>query len=366
MKRQSKNQDIYLKTFAILEAMKVEPDEKSFKQAFKFFWNGETFRYDSFRNVLEIWKENKMDEIRSTVKDQDIKRMKIALSDSYRTISKAAELSELDRSMVKRLVENGTINSVRVNNPHYSKSQPMTLIRMSELNAWMEENNRAVQTSRKTLEKVEKAKRTRADNKSKRLDTYSNAIEKSMLEFQEIAVTDPLPLLFLMLKLLDIYTKETPRLRYLYDMNLMNLLKYAKSENISFNHVIEVEQFDTVILCESCSLSASSFLLTAHMYVEKFGPCSRCITRKEILEKGKHYEVMFKRGDFVLLFRVPRSVIKKIEKNIPGKMRTMNNSISDRSGNFWDSIPIQALHLNIHEILDIMHSITVSLENRSI
>jgi hypothetical protein len=356
MKEKNRNHEIYLETFAILEKMKIELDEKTCNQAFKFYWNGKQFRRDTFERALAQWKSSKGAEEDLNVSDEDIKRMKIALSDSYRTISKAAELSRLNRSMVKRLVENGTISSVRVNNPYYSKSPPMTLIRMSELEQWMDKNDRAVSASRKSLEVIEKAKKTRQENIRKRNEVFEKAIEKAVSEFGAIAKEDPVPLLFLLLKQLQILIGDKHELRELYVDKLIRIIRIADPRNLSFNHVMDVEEIYSATLCETCTMSAISMGISANEYKRRFGTCSKCITRKEVLETGRHYEVVFTRNDFSLIFRVSRSLLKKIEDNFPEGFIAFNRKISDKSGNFWDTIPKWAIHSSVYEILENMGS----------
>lgn len=366
MKKVSSNQDIYLKTFAILEKMRIEVDEKTCRQAFKFFWNGERFRTDSYESTLELWAETKKGKKDLDVTDEDIKRMKTALYDSFRTISKAAELSKLDRSMVKRLVENGSIHSVRVKNPYYSKSPPMTLIRMSELEQWMDRNGYAVDASRKTLERTEKAKRTRQENLRKKNEGFEQSIEKATREYGAIVDEDPAPLLFLLLKQLEILIKNKPGLKYLYANNLIRITKIADPENLAFNHVIDVGQTNSVILCESCSRIAISMGLNANEYTRRFGTCSKCITRKEISETGRHYEVVFTRNDVSLIFRGSRSLMKDIGKNFPEGSVSFNRKISDQLGNYWDTIPASAIRSSIYEIIENMGSIFTSVEKKYI
>jgi hypothetical protein len=83
MKRVSSNQDIYLKTFAILDRMRIELNEKTCRKAFRFFWDGKRFRADSFESVLKLWEGNERTGKDPEVTDDEIRRMKIALSDSF-------------------------------------------------------------------------------------------------------------------------------------------------------------------------------------------------------------------------------------------------------------------------------------------
>lgn len=366
MKEKSRKHEIYLKTFAILEKMRIELDSKTCGQAFKFYWNGERFRKDTFESALTLWKTIKSTEKEMKVTDEDIKRMKIALSDSFRTISKAAELSRLNISMVKRLVEDGTIRSVRVKNPYYSKSPPMTLIRMSDLERWMDQNDYAVNASRKSLEVIEKAKKTRRENIRKKNEVFEKAFEKALTEYNAIVKEDPVPLLFLLLKQLEILIRDKSDLRYLFVNNLTRIIKIANPENLSFNHVIDVEEIYSATLCESCRIAAITMGINADEYIKRVGSCSKCITRREILEKGRHYEVVFTRDDVSLIFRVSRSLLKEIGKNFSEGFISFNMKMSDKFGNFWDTIPAEAIQSSIYEIIENIGSTLISVEKRSI
>lgn len=362
MKRVSSNQDIYLKTFAILDRMRIELNEKTCRKAFRFFWDGKRFRADSFESVLKLWEGSERTGKDPEVTDDEIRRMKIALSDSFRTISKAAELSRLDMAMIKHLVENGMISSVSVKNPYYSKSPPMKLIRMSELEQWMDENGYAVHASRKTLEKIEKAKRTRQENLRKKDEVFEQSVQSAMSEFRAIVKEEPAPLLFLLLKQLEILIKNNPALEYLYASNLVRIMRIADPGNLSFNHVIDVGETYSVILCESCSRIAASKGLNAEQYIKRFRPCPGCVTRKEISETGRHYEAVFTRDEFSLVFRASRTLLRDIEKYLPEGFISFNEKISDSYGNFWDTIPEHLIRSGVDEIVDNIGSILTSIE----
>ncbi|MHB8360627.1 MAG: hypothetical protein ACYDAO_00255 [Thermoplasmataceae archaeon] len=358
----------YLKTLAILKVIKSDPTEDDFKQAFKFYWENKRFfskTYEEFIHTNTEW-EQKLLPMISDVTQEEADKMKTALSDSYHSISKSAELVNLDKAMIKRLVEHRTLRVIQVKNPYYKTSPPMHLIRMSELQKWMQENPSAVAASRKTLEIAEKAKKTRETNKNKKFLVYKNLIEPVLNEFEQLSDSEPVPLLFLLLKFLQLSLPNSGELKQLFKDKMINIVKIADPTHIKITKVIEIEEIEDILLCDRCRNSAASLHILISVYLEKFGKCSNCISQINISEIGRHHELTFSRGDVNLIFLVGGSLLSDLRKILPESINMAEEQMKQTRGNIWDNIPKSEIPFEIYEILLKMSNILTKLNDDTI
>jgi hypothetical protein len=363
--RSSSRQEIYLKTLAILKKIGADTSKTNFQQAFRFFWENMTFKEDQFRKAMDSAPSMKeeIDEIILKVTDDDCERMRIALTDAYHTISRGAEIAGLDKSMVRRLVENGTLNYVLMRNPYYRNSPPMKLIRMSDLNTWIRNNPKAVELSRKTLERSNKAKQTRSQNQSRKIAPYRDRINSVIREFNAISERDPVLLLWILLKLMQITTINQQLIKEFYGKNILRIARMTNPDSMTLRNVIDLEERDIVKLCDICAADAAALKMTEEEYLIHFGKCSNCTSEKRIVKSGKHHELIYSRGDISLIFTVGGSLFREIMTFIPKACIDQGTYLSDTRGNWWDSIPRSAIPFNFMQILEIMSDTYSKMEN---
>jgi len=364
--RISSRQEIYFRTLAILKKIGAETSKANFKQAFRFFWDNITFNVDRFREAVESVPSMKeeIDELILKVTDDECEKMRIALTDAYHTISRAAEIAGLDKSMVRRLVENGTLNYVVMQNPYYNNSPPMKLIRMSDLDTWIRNNPKAVELSRKTLERSNKAKQTRLQNRSRKIAPYRDRIDSVIREFNAISERDPIPLLWLLLKLMQITTINQQLIKEFYGKNILRIARMTNPDSMTLRNVVDLEERDIVKLCDVCASDAAALKMTEEEYLIHFGKCSNCTSEKRIVKAGKHHELIYSRGDITLIFTVGGRLLSEIRTFIPKTCIDQGTYLSDTRGNWWDSIPRSAIPFNFMQILEIMSDTYSKMGNR--
>jgi hypothetical protein len=349
-------QELYIKTLAIFKKIGLDISLDNFKQAFRFYWDNAKFKEERFKKMIESQNSMKeeIDKLISSVKEEDCVRMHIAITDSYHTISKAAEIAGIDRSMVRRLVENGTLRPLSIRNPYYNSSAPMKLIKMSELNAWIRDNPGAVQVSRKTLEASRKARETRFLNRSRKLSSFTDRINSAIAEFDAVLDKDPVPLLWIMLKLLQVLAKNQQVMRELYVKNLAKIACMTDPDYLTLRTVIDLQEKEVVKLCDVCATDAETLKMSDDEYVIHFGKCSNCTTEKRIVKSGKHHELIYSRGDITLIFVLGGSLLREIRSYLPSSSIDPGTYLSDSTGNWWDTIPRSAIPYDFMGILDII------------
>ncbi|MGC8506208.1 MAG: helix-turn-helix domain-containing protein [Thermoplasmata archaeon] len=352
----SEGQELYIKTLAIFKKTGLEITLDNFKQAFRFYWGNAKFKEERFKRIIESQNSMKkeIDKQISNVKEEDCVRMRIAITDSYHTISKAAEIAGIDRSMVKRLVENGTLRPLYIRNPYYKSSAPMKLIRMSELNAWIGDNPNAVEASRKKLEASHKARETMLLNRSRKLASFTDRISSVISEIDAVLDKDPVPMLWIMLKLLQVLSKNQQVMREFYAKNLTKIARMTDPGFLSLRTVIDLQEKEVVKLCGVCAMDAETLRMSEDEYVIHFGKCSNCTTEKRFVKSGKHHELIYSHGDISLIFIIGGSLLREIRSFLPHSSIDPGMYLSDTTGNWWDTIPRGAIPYDFMGILDII------------
>jgi hypothetical protein len=347
--------------------MQVEISEVNFKNAFRFYWEGKKFLSLNFQRLLsDIQKLTpEINSIMQTITESEVERMKIALSDSYRTIPVAARMCGLDKAMVRRLAENGTLHVLKKPNPYYKSSAPMTLVRISELKRWQEENPAAVNASKRTLERAERAKQTLEKRRMSEMMAQTKKVMDLLLKYEEAAVKDPIPLLFILLKLLQIKSWNTNESRTYFHGVLFRGMKLANPEDLQIRQVLDAKTIETIQLCESCSKIAYFLGMTDEEYTREVGKCSKCTTTTEIKEIGKHFEVVFKEGPLSIIFVVDKDFLKN---SIHSFLSTLPSSfvVSYEIGNFWDRTKPEQIKFNVNELREKIEALLINLENKTI
>ena len=347
--------------------MQVEISETNFKNAFRFYWEGKKFLNMYFQRLLsDIQKLTpEINSIMQTITEPEIVRMKIALSDSYRTIPVAAKMCGLDKAMVRRLTENGTLHVLKKPNPYYKSSAPMILVRISELRRWQEENPGAVNASKRTLERAKRAKQTLEKRRMSEMMVQTKKVMDLVLKYEEAAVKDPIPLLFILLKLLQIKSWNANESRAYFHGVLFRGMKIANPGDLQIRHVLDAKAIETIQLCESCYKIAYFLGMTDEEYVREVGKCAKCTTTTEIKEIGKHFEVVFKKGSLSIIFVVNRDFLKNSIHNFLSMLHS-SFVVSYEIGNFWDRTKPEEIKFNINELREKIEKLLINLENKTI
>ncbi len=359
-------EDIYLKTFAIFSKMGVNPDEENFRQAFKFYWEGNRFRSLHFSKINDSIEEysSTIKKMASRITGAEIARMKTALSDSYRTVSVAADISDLDKAMVKRIVENGEIRSVKVNNPYYKNSPSMVLVRMSDLRMWIERNPYAVSVSRKILERTRKAHETRKRNLKVNSSIYRKMVEDVMTPIEKESAGNPIPLLFLLLKLLQLKKPGEPAIRSYFNERLKLIVRFADRSNVTFREVRDLHEIEDVKLCTVCSKTAYFLGMTDEQYLGEVGKCPHCITVEKVELKGRHYELIYSNENVQVAFVIEATLFDEIRRSERNGSHYSTVAVTDTIRNPWDNISSSEIEFTSTELMSRIDSIFFSLKKR--
>ena len=366
MPKPNNYQLLYIRTLAFFLKMHVEISEANFRNAFRFYWEGKNFYSMHYRRLVsDIQKLTpEIDNIMQTITESEVERMKIALSDSYRTIPVAARMCGLDNAMVRRLVENGTLHVLKEPNPYYKNSGPMVLIRMSELKKWQEENPDAVNASKRTLERAAKAKQTLEKRRKDKMLGQTKKVKDLLLKYEEVAIKDPIPLLFILLKLFQIKTYNAGESRAYFNEVLVRVMKITNPGDVQIRHVLDATTTETVQLCESCSRIAYFLGMTDQEYAREVGKCAKCTTTTEIKEIGKHFEMVFKNGSLSIIFTLDNGFLKN---NMHDFLLMLHPSVvvSYENGNFWDRTKPEEISFNVSDLKEKIENLLINLENKA-
>jgi len=348
----------YLKTIAIFYKLGIEINTTNLRQAFRFYWNGKRFQRSRFSSILdhiELYSQT-LKIMKSNINAEEEERMKTAMSDSYRTISRAAALCSLDRAMVRRITENGDVQAIRVKNPYYSSSAPMILIRMSDLRRWMDKNPYAVTLSRKTLERSRKSMETRLRNLRIHSAVYSHMLEDALKIFMSESKRNPVPLLFLLIKLLQLKSTGAKVFESYINDRLGMIAKAADPTSITIREVTDLNETEYVELCNTCSKNALFLEMTAEQYASEVGKCRNCITHVEIKQAGRHYELLFLDKKFSFIFVITAALYQEMRHSLPVGVKFSKIATVEEEDQ-WSNIPESALRFTASDLVERIDSL---------
>ncbi|GGM68437.1 hypothetical protein GCM10007108_03180 [Thermogymnomonas acidicola] len=343
---------IYIRTMAMFRKLGVQETLENIRKAMKFYW-GKDYRVRSEASLVRKVPNfnDLLEREMQTLSEEELQRMREALSDSYLTISRAADVCDIDRSMLRRLVDEGTIPHIEVENPYYSRAAPMRLVRLSSVRKWMEENPKAVEISRKIAHAAKKARDTRKRREEEKRQETIQRLQELLVRVKEIAKSDPVPLLAFWLKILELFRVDKKSVASLFQEAIYQATAYESVDRVTLSHIMEVYDDTHPVLCKDCFNNAKSLGMSSSEYARKIGTCENCKEVTEVISLGHYDEVTFHSPVYDFSFVIDHGLVRRIISARPDIEVAERIRVFSDSGSFLDELPVEIVPYSISEII---------------
>lgn len=241
-----------------------------------------------------------------------------AWTDRWVTAATVASTLGISQNAARRIMDQ--LPTREVPNPHYQRSGPMRIVRMSDVTAWAAEN-------RTLLESWQHRLATRRQARAAALRRAADDLRAVPDRIRAIT-SDPAPLACWWLALLnraaksgheDLYSLKDKALRTLVQHGVPHSLRYLEGG----------DKPGRVWLCDECRDMARDMEIHPLDYIEMVGPCKNCQVEPAKRRYYDLYELTFQFDSIgTFIFHVPYPVGKRY---LPDPSTLPENAFSDRA-----------------------------------